>query len=69
MLSITVTLPWVVTRAAAASAEAQVPLTCRDRLTDTTESKCEPRNSNWRRKSPGGGCEVFGCCGLRASSA
>ncbi len=69
MLSTTLTLPCAPTRAAAVSAATQVPLAWRVMLIDTTESKCEARNSNCRRKSPGGGCEVFGCAGLVRSSA
>ena len=70
-LSITVTRPRASPpmRAAAVSAAASVPLTRRVRLIETTASKCEARNSNCRRKSPGGGCEVFGGSPPRAISA
>ncbi len=68
-VSITLTLPWVAVRAAAVCAAAHVPLTRLVRLIEITALWCEPRNSNCRRKSPGGGWDVLGGSVPRSISA
>ena len=51
-------------RAAAPAADWNVPDRARPRETSITRSWCANRNSNMRRKSPGGGCDVRGATGL-----